>query len=123
MFFERKIVLENISILEKNHLLENAKIYLSHCFPAIRDERDILLFFRYTVFGGLYSVACTDALQLLCIMLGLVIAMPFSMLNPAVSFENLALRDWLGQIKNEDLGEWVDGMLLLVFGGIPWQVS
>jgi len=45
------------------------------------------------------------------------------MLHPAVSFENnLVLKDWLGQIKNEDLGEWVDGMLLLVFGGIPWQV-
>lgn len=79
--------------------------------------------FRYTVFGGLYSVACTDALQLLCILLGLVIAAPFSMVHPAVSFEkNLAMRDWLGQIKNEDLGMWVDGMLLLVFGGIPWQV-
>ncbi|XP_029173651.1 high-affinity choline transporter 1-like isoform X1 [Nylanderia fulva] len=76
----------------------------------------------YTVFGGLYSVACTDALQLLCIMLGLVIAAPFSMFHPAVSFENnLNVRDWLGHIKNEDLGEWVDGMLLLVFGGIPWQ--
>lgn len=68
-------------------------------------------------------MACTDALQLLCILLGLAIAAPFSMLHPAVSFENnLALKDWLGQIKNEDLGEWVDGMLLLVFGGIPWQV-
>lgn len=78
---------------------------------------------RYTVFGGLYSVACTDALQLLCIFLGLMIAAPFSMVHPAVSFEhNLATKDWLGEIKNEDLGVWVDGMLLLVFGGIPWQV-
>lgn len=68
-------------------------------------------------------MAYTDALQLLCILLGLVIAAPFSMFHPAVSFENnLTRRDWLGQIKNEDLGEWVDGMLLLVFGGIPWQV-
>lgn len=79
--------------------------------------------FRYTVFGGLYSVACTDALQLLCILLGLVIAAPFSMLHPAVSFENLTTKDWLGHVKNEDLGEWVDCMLLVVFGGIPWQVT
>ncbi|XP_072753649.1 high affinity choline transporter 1 isoform X2 [Anoplolepis gracilipes] len=90
--------------------------------PNISVCASALLAAVYTVFGGLYSVACTDALQLLCIMLGLVIAMPFSMIHPAVSFEhNLTLRDWLGQIKNEDLGEWVDGMLLLVFGGIPWQ--
>lgn len=89
--------------------------------PNISVCASALLAAVYTVFGGLYSVACTDALQLLCIMLGLVIAMPFSVIHPAVSFENLTLRDWLGQIKNEDLGEWVDGMLLLVFGGIPWQ--
>ncbi|CAL1675731.1 unnamed protein product [Lasius platythorax] len=90
--------------------------------PNISVCASALLAAVYTVFGGLYSVAYTDALQLLCILLGLVIAAPFSMFHPAVSFENnLTRRDWLGQIKNEDLGEWVDGMLLLVFGGIPWQ--
>lgn len=79
---------------------------------------------RYTMFGGLYSVACTDALQLACIVIGLGVAAPFSLLHPAVSFEkNLVSREWLGEIRNEDLGEWVDGMLLLVFGGIPWQVE
>ncbi|XP_053972095.1 high-affinity choline transporter 1-like [Hylaeus volcanicus] len=76
----------------------------------------------YTMFGGLYSVAWTDALQLGSIIIGLGVAAPFSLLHPAVSFEkNLAPREWLGEIRNEDLGEWVDGMLLLVFGGIPWQ--
>ncbi|XP_078049934.1 high-affinity choline transporter 1 [Augochlora pura] len=76
----------------------------------------------YTMFGGLYSVAYTDALQLACIAVGLGIAAPFSVLHPAVSFEkNLTTREWLGEIRNEDLGEWVDGMLLLIFGGIPWQ--
>lgn len=75
------------------------------------------------MFGGLYSVACTDALQLACIVVGLGVAAPFSVFHPAVSFEkNLVSREWLGEIRNEDLGEWVDGMLLLVFGGIPWQV-
>ncbi|KAF7417738.1 hypothetical protein HZH68_000391 [Vespula germanica] len=76
----------------------------------------------YTVFGGLYSVACTDALQLVCIVLGLAITAPFSIFHPATSFEkNLSSREWLGEIKNEDLATWIDGMLLLVFGGIPWQ--
>ncbi|KAL6440542.1 hypothetical protein ACFW04_003209 [Cataglyphis niger] len=90
--------------------------------PNISVCASALLAAVYTVFGGLYSVACTDALQLLCILLGLVIATPFAILHPAVSFENnLTLRDWLGHIKSEDLGEWVDGMLLLIFGGIPWQ--
>lgn len=90
--------------------------------PNISVCASALLAAIYTVFGGLYSVACTDALQLLCILLGLAIAAPFSMFHPAVSFEhNLTPKDWLGHVKNEDLGEWVDGMLLLVFGGIPWQ--
>ncbi|XP_018370907.1 PREDICTED: high-affinity choline transporter 1-like isoform X2 [Trachymyrmex cornetzi] len=90
--------------------------------PNISVCASALLAAIYTVFGGLYSVACTDALQLLCILLGLVIAAPFSMVHPAVSFENhLTPRDWLGHVKSEDMGEWVDGMLLLVFGGIPWQ--
>ncbi|XP_024886610.1 high-affinity choline transporter 1-like isoform X1 [Temnothorax curvispinosus] len=90
--------------------------------PNISVCASALLAAIYTVFGGLYSVACTDALQLLCILVGLVIAAPFSMVHPAVSFENnLTTKDWLGHVKNEDLGEWVDGMLLLVFGGIPWQ--
>ncbi|XP_015590322.1 high-affinity choline transporter 1 [Cephus cinctus] len=76
----------------------------------------------YTIFGGLYSVACTDALQLGCIALGLAVATPFAVLHPAVSLENnISRKDWLGEIQNEDLGEWIDGMLLLIFGGIPWQ--
>ncbi|XP_048513592.1 high affinity choline transporter 1 [Athalia rosae] len=76
----------------------------------------------YTVCGGLYSVACTDALQLACIALGLAVAAPFAVLHPAVSLQkNLLPKDWLGEVKDADLGEWVDGMLLLVFGGIPWQ--
>lgn len=90
--------------------------------PSISVCASALLAALYTVFGGLYSVACTDALQLVCIIVGLGVAAPFSLMHPAVSFEkNLAPHEWLGEIKNEDLGEWVDGMLLLVFGGIPWQ--
>ncbi|CAK9831777.1 High-affinity choline transporter 1 [Anthophora retusa] len=90
--------------------------------PNISMVVSALLAGVYTLFGGLYSVACTDALQLACIVIGLGVAAPFSALHPAVSFEkNLTPHEWLGEIKNEDLGEWVDCMLLLVFGGIPWQ--
>ncbi|XP_043519711.1 high-affinity choline transporter 1-like isoform X1 [Frieseomelitta varia] len=90
--------------------------------PDISIVASALLAAMYTVFGGLYAVACTDALQLACIIIGLGVSAPFSVLHPAVSFEkNLAPHEWLGEIKNEDLGEWVDCMLLLVFGGIPWQ--
>lgn len=90
--------------------------------PNISVCASALLAAIYTVCGGLYSVACTDALQLACIMLGLGIAAPFSLFHPAVSFDmQLISEEWLGEIRNEDLGEWVDTMLLIVFGGIPWQ--
>ena len=29
---------------------------------------------------------------------------------------------WLGSLSKEDVGVWIDSALLLVFGGIPWQV-
>lgn len=91
-----------------------------------KNKKKIRLMFTYsyTVFGGLYSVACTDAMQLACIILGLAVATPYAVLNPAVSLEKHIMRndDWLGEIKNSDLAEWLDTMLLLIFGGIPWQV-
>jgi len=29
---------------------------------------------------------------------------------------------WIGSLSKEDVGIWIDSALLLVFGGIPWQV-
>jgi high affinity choline transporter 7 len=38
----------------------------------------------YTVIGGLYSVAYTDVLQLICIFIGLCVSIPFAATHPAV---------------------------------------
>ncbi|KAK0088463.1 hypothetical protein PV325_011992 [Microctonus aethiopoides] len=76
----------------------------------------------YTIFGGIYMASSTDALQFACIMLGLAITTPYAMLNRAVSLEkDLGEKDWLGEVKTRDLAEWIDGILMLTFGGIPWQ--
>ncbi|KAG8228031.1 hypothetical protein J437_LFUL003667 [Ladona fulva] len=75
----------------------------------------------YTVAGGFYSVTYTDVLQLLCIALGLSISAPFAYYHDSVSRENLKSIDWLGKIEPMDSGVWIDNMLLLIFGGIPWQ--
>ena len=80
--------------------------------------------FRYSLFAGIYSLACADAMQLIFIMLGLMISTPYIIFHPAVSLEkNLAQQNWIGEIRNEDFGVWIDGAFLLVFGGIPWQVK
>jgi high affinity choline transporter 7 len=89
----------------------------------------------YTCMGGLRSVAYTDTLQLLCILVGLGIAVPFvtesvggifevsrryvetfgpsaSILPGATAWKGAQPWGW----------QWSDMGLLLMLGGIPWQV-
>uniref|UniRef100_UPI00398EDCEC high-affinity choline transporter 1 n=1 Tax=Pristiophorus japonicus TaxID=55135 RepID=UPI00398EDCEC len=82
----------------------------------------------YTLVGGLYSVAYTDVVQLLCIFIGLWISIPFAMLNPAVTditvtaSQYIYQEPWLGNINTQLIFTWLDNFLLLMLGGIPWQV-
>ncbi len=92
----------------------------------------------YTMMGGLWSVAYTDVLQLGCILLGLGIAIPFA-LGHAGGWSNVVasyaqrfgdaasllppLSAWTGQGDwNHRIWYWLDLALLLILGGIPWQV-
>ncbi|XP_062608123.1 high-affinity choline transporter 1-like [Saccostrea cucullata] len=77
----------------------------------------------YTLFGGLYSVAYTDVVQLICIFVGLWICVPFAMVNDVV--ENISVNsttEWVKGVDQEESGVYIDSFLLLIFGGIPWQV-
>ncbi|KAG8252645.1 hypothetical protein J6590_053177 [Homalodisca vitripennis] len=75
----------------------------------------------YTLFGGLYSVAYTDVIQLFCIFIGLWMCVPFAWMNEHV--QPLSVKeDWIGSVDPDMYGYYVDYGLLLVFGGIPWQV-
>ncbi|XP_006011642.1 high-affinity choline transporter 1 [Latimeria chalumnae] len=82
----------------------------------------------YTLVGGLYSVAYTDVVQLFCIFLGLWISVPFALSNPAVTdigvtaVKYVHQDPWIGTIQPTDVSLWLDNFLLLIFGGIPWQV-
>ncbi|KAK7113537.1 hypothetical protein V1264_012808 [Littorina saxatilis] len=75
----------------------------------------------YTFLGGLWSVAYTDVVQLICIGVGLVIACPFAVHSPAVDFSTLS-SDWVGQVACADIGRYLDLFALVCLGGIPWQV-
>ncbi|CAG5131761.1 unnamed protein product [Candidula unifasciata] len=89
--------------------------------PAIIISAAIALF--YTLIGGLYSVAYTDVVQLFCIFFGLWISVPFAMTHEAVhDFSINATETWLRPIPTADLPVYIDSFLLLMFGGIPWQV-
>lgn len=92
----------------------------------------------YTVIGGLWSVAYTDVVQLLCILLGLGVAIPFAIghagdLSTLVEsyhgkFGSAALpwpprAAWTGGAGwGLQTWQWVDAALLLILGGVPWQV-
>ncbi|XP_076458896.1 high-affinity choline transporter 1-like [Babylonia areolata] len=76
----------------------------------------------YTFLGGLWSVAYTDVVQLICIAVGLAIASPFSLHHPAVDMSSLGEEEWLGHVSPADTGRYLDLLGLVALGGIPWQV-
>uniref|UniRef100_A0A2P2I691 High-affinity choline transporter 1-like n=3 Tax=Hirondellea gigas TaxID=1518452 RepID=A0A2P2I691_9CRUS len=78
----------------------------------------------YTLMGGLYAVAYTDVVQLFCIFIGLWLCVPFALQHEAVGSLSLSNTDWLGHIPADSpaWGIWVDYWLLLICGGLPWQV-
>ncbi|XP_022098358.1 high-affinity choline transporter 1-like isoform X2 [Acanthaster planci] len=75
----------------------------------------------YTLLGGLYSVAYTDIIQLICIFFGMWLCVPFAMTNEVVEPIGSTASEWLGTIESHQAGLWVDSALMLIFGGIPWQ--
>jgi len=82
----------------------------------------------YTLFGGLYSVAFTDVFQLICIFIGLLLALPFMTSNDHVNQPlqesptfNGVTRSVFGTIESNHAALWVDHFVMMMFGGIPWQ--
>ncbi len=93
----------------------------------------------YTAIGGLWAVALTDILQMILLMLGLGLVIPFalqtvggldmvlttyqaqkgslSLLPPWQAWDVAKHPAWGNYFWN-----WLDFALLLIFGGIPWQV-
>jgi hypothetical protein len=51
-----------------------------------------------------------------------LLSAPFAYQNAAVSENTFSSRDWIGKVDKEDIGQWIDSFLLLLLGGIPWQV-
>ncbi|BES87913.1 choline transporter [Nesidiocoris tenuis] len=76
----------------------------------------------YTLFGGLYSVAYTDVIQLFCIFIGLWMCVPFAWANEHVKPLSSQEVDWIGRVDPAEYGFYLDYGLLLILGGIPWQV-
>lgn len=78
----------------------------------------------YTFLGGLWSVAYTDVAQLICMFIGMWMTIPFALTNSAVTPISITKGEWLGDASWQwgSFGNWIDNAMLLIFGGIPWQV-
>ncbi|CAL1527461.1 unnamed protein product [Lymnaea stagnalis] len=77
----------------------------------------------YTLLGGLYSVAYTDVIQLICMFFGLWLIVPFALTHDAVTpITTNNSEAWLGELTPDYAANYIDYGLLLIFGGIPWQV-
>lgn len=50
------------------------------------------------------------------------ISIPFTLTHPAVSSISPSNVDWVGSVPSEYWGQYFDYGMLLIFGGIPWQV-
>ncbi len=77
----------------------------------------------YTVVGGLWSVAYTDVVQLVCLFGGLCVAVPFAVSH--VGGVDVVLQTTAKMPSfpsGNEIWLWVDMALLLCLGGIPWQV-
>jgi high affinity choline transporter 7 len=80
----------------------------------------------YTITGGLWSVAWTDAVQLFLIAIGLVVALPYAV-HTAGGW--LPIRE-AAQTTSGVIGfagahegvSYLDWLLLLILGGIPWNI-
>lgn len=91
-----------------------------------------LIAIAYTALGGLWAVALTDLAQMIILLLGLFLVVPYALdmvggLDAAWSVykeKKGAAASFLP--SQEALGSyywnWWDYALLLMFGGIPWQV-
>jgi len=86
----------------------------------------------YTAIGGLWAVALTDVIQFGLLAIGLIIVIPYALQEVggwAYAWDQYKMNmEGLASIlpSKEVLGDyyynWWDFALLLIFGGIPWQV-
>lgn len=91
-----------------------------------------LVAIAYTALGGLWAVALTDVVQMILLVIGLLLTLPFAL--ESVGGWELAWAAYAEKFgaaasflpSEAALGSyywnWWDYALLLVFGGIPWQV-
>ncbi|ELT88107.1 hypothetical protein CAPTEDRAFT_157516 [Capitella teleta] len=76
----------------------------------------------YTGFGKMVSVALTDIVQLMFMVIGMFLCLPFAITNENV--ENISSTfdtSWGGEIPKNTIAAWIDLAIAMTLGTIPWQ--
>ncbi|XP_021349941.1 high-affinity choline transporter 1-like [Mizuhopecten yessoensis] len=69
---------------------------------------------------GLFVASFTTAGKYCNIIRQTVLAIPFSIMNPAVDMSHIQ-DTWTGHMEPELIGLYIDTALMLIMGGMPWQ--
>ncbi|XP_077524909.1 high-affinity choline transporter 1-like isoform X2 [Amblyomma americanum] len=81
----------------------------------------LLMFTTFT--GGLTAMIHADAVQLTVMFLGMWFCVPFVYFNQPVVKATYSTGVWLGSFTPTELSiSYLDNLLALVLGGVPWQV-
>ncbi|KAK0057487.1 high-affinity choline transporter 1 [Biomphalaria pfeifferi] len=75
----------------------------------------------YTMIGSMISVAYTDVVQLAFIFIGLMLSLPFIFTNEKIGDFSANQTVWLGHVESNMWGLWVDLLIAMTLGTIPWQ--
>lgn len=72
------------------------------------------------MFFANFDEICTQDIVLWCLLQWMCI--PFAWSNPKVQSLSDMEVDWIGEVQSQEYWTYLDYGLLLIFGGIPWQV-
>ncbi|XP_064475921.1 high-affinity choline transporter 1-like isoform X2 [Ornithodoros turicata] len=75
----------------------------------------------YTSLGGLYSIIYTDLFQVVILLSGLLLSLPFCLHNAATSATNHYGSSWIGTVTSEDFYHRIDRFITVGLGGISVQ--
>ena len=80
-----------------------------------------MIFFLQHTFGIKGVFFLEHPIPFFCVSLQWI-SIPFAMSNEAFTTLDISENDWIGSVEKHFAGVWFDYAMLLICGGIPWQV-
>ncbi|XP_054456705.1 high-affinity choline transporter 1-like [Anoplopoma fimbria] len=81
----------------------------------------------YTLMGGLYSVAYTDIIQVILLLVTMSICLPFILMNPVsvditqTAWNNTFQAPWIGKLERKSVWTSIDTFLFIAMGSLGFQ--